>query len=178
MGSFVFGLDGDDAAVFDRTLEFVNRTGIDLVVANIIQPYPGTGTFRDAAASSDFLPCATAQADSDVAMDFNWPLFDGAHVLVRPKGMTVRQLQEGYYYFLREAYSLAGIMRRFRGEGNDPGGAAVHFSRNYVVSRYGMAKTAHALRRKNSAPVIAQRSPDGAASAELHAAASRTGEML
>jgi len=166
MGSFVFGLDGDDATVFDRTLEFINRTGIDLVVANIIQPYPGTGTFRDAVAGADFLPCATAPADSDVAMDFNWPLFDGAHVLVRPKGMTVRQLQEGYYYFLREAYSLTGITRRFRREGNDPGGAAVHFARNYIVSRYGMVKTAHALRRSNTPPVIAEASPDGVASAE------------
>ena len=169
MGSFVFGLDGDDATVFDRTLEFINRTGIDLVVANIIQPYPGTGTFRDAVAGSDFLPCATSPAHSDVAMDFNWPMFDGAHVLVRPKGMTVRQLQEGYYYFLREAYSLTGILRRFRREGNDPGGAFVHFARNYVVSRYGMVKTAHALRRNNTAPVIAERSPDGVASAELRA---------
>ena len=94
-------------------------------------------------------------------MDFNWPLFDGAHVLVRPKGMTVRQLQEGYYYFLREAYSLTGIARRFRREGNDPGGAAVHFARNYVVSRYGMVKTAHALRRRRPAPILAEAGPAG-----------------
>ncbi|HET9481878.1 MAG TPA: cobalamin-dependent protein, partial [Candidatus Polarisedimenticolia bacterium] len=178
MGSFVFGLDGDDATVFDRTLEFVSRTGIDLVVANIIQPYPGTGTFRDAVAGSDFLPCATAQAGSDVAMDYNWPLFDGAHVLVRPRGMTEQQLQEGYYYFLREAYSLAGILRRYRREGTDPGGAAVHFARNYMVSRYGMVKTAHALRRKRAAPAIAASGAGGGASATLPATASRTREMV
>lgn len=178
MGSFVFGLDGDDATVFDRTLEFVNRTGIDLVVANIIQPYPGTGTFRDAVSGSDFLPCAAAQADSDVAMDYNWPLFDGAHVLVRPRGMTVSQLQEGYYHFLREAYSLTGIMRRFRRDGRDPGGAPVHFARNYVVSRYGMVKTAHALRRKHTARAPATGASEGEVSPELRAAASRTGELL
>jgi hypothetical protein len=178
MGSFVFGLDGDDASVFDRTLEFVNKTGIDLVVANIIQPYPGTGTFRDAVAGSDFLPCASAQADSDVAMDYNWPLFDGAHVLVRPRGMTISQLQEGYYDFLREAYSLAGIARRFRREGRDPGGAPAHFARNYVVSRYGMVKTAHALRTKRAAPSPATGTREGEAPAKLRAAASRTGESL
>ena len=151
MGSFVFGLEGDDPTVFDRTLEFAYKTGLDLVVANIIQPYPGTGTFRDAVAGSDFLPCATPPADSDVAMDYNWPLFDGAHALVRPKGMTVRQLQEGYAYFLREAYSLSGMLRRFRPDGKIPGGAAVHFMRNYMVSRYGLVKTSHALRRKGTA---------------------------
>lgn len=146
MGAFVFGLDGDDASSFDRTLEFIYDTGIDFVVANIIQPYPGTGTFKDALEARDFLPWTACPPRSDVAMDFNWPLFDGAHVLIRPKGMTIDALQEGYYYFLREAYSLTGIARRFRGAAIDVPGFATHFARNYLVSRYGMLKTAHAIR--------------------------------
>jgi len=146
MGAFVFGLDGDDASSFDQTLEFVYQTGIDFIVANIIQPYPGTGTFTDAVKGNDLLPWAYCPPDSDVAMDYNWPLFDGAHVLIRPKGMTAEQLQEGYRYFLREAYSLTGIMRRFRGGAlNLPSGIS-HFLRNYLVSRYGMTKVAHAIR--------------------------------
>ena len=153
MGAFVFGLDGDGPSSFDRTLEFINDTGIDFVVANIIQPYPGTGTFRDAVAGDGFVPWARCPAHADVAMDYNWPLFDGAHVLVRPNGMTVDQLQEGYYYFLREAYSLTGILRRHRGPAHDLLGTAAHFARNYLLSRYGMIKTAHALRRKSAKPV-------------------------
>jgi hypothetical protein len=86
-------------------------------------------------------------------MDYNWPLFDGAHVLIQPKGMSSEQLQEGYYYFLREAYSLTGIMRRFRGGAFDVGRAISHFMRNYLVSRYGMLKVSHAIRRKSVAPV-------------------------
>ena len=86
-------------------------------------------------------------------MDYNWPLFDGAHVLIRPKGMTVDQLQEGYYYFLREAYSLTGILRRFRGHAYEVPRAASHFARNYLLSRYGMIKTAHAIRRRSVKPV-------------------------
>jgi radical SAM superfamily enzyme YgiQ (UPF0313 family) len=156
MGAFVFGLDGDDSSCFDRTLEFIDDSGIDFVVANIIQPYPGTGTFRDAVADDSFLPAARCPAGSDVGMDYNWPLFDGAHVLIRPKGMTVDQLQEGYYHFLHEAYSLTGILRRFRGRVYDLPGAASHFARNYLLSRYGMIKTAHALRRKSATPVGAE----------------------
>jgi len=156
MGAFVFGLDGDDPSSFDRTLEFIYGTGIDFIVANIIQPYPGTGTFKDAVAGDDFLPWARCPEDADVAMDYNWPLFDGAHVLIRPKGMTVDQLQEGYYYFLREAYSLTGILRRFRGRAYDVPRAASHFARNYLLSRYGMIKTAHAIKRKGATPVGAQ----------------------
>jgi radical SAM superfamily enzyme YgiQ (UPF0313 family) len=156
MGAFVFGLDGDDPSAFDRTLEFVYSTGIDYVVANIIQPYPGTGTFRDALAGGDLLPWTECPPDADVGMDYNWPLFDGAHVLIRPKRMTVDQLQEGYYYFLREAYSLTGIMRRFRGRVFDVPRAATHFGRNYLVSRYGMIKTSHAIRRKGARAVGAE----------------------
>jgi len=88
-----------------------------------------------------------------VAMDYNWPLFDGAHVLIRPKGMTVDQLQEGYYYFLREAYSLRGIFRRYRGPSYELAQASSHFIRNYMVSRYGMNKTAHAIKRKGTKAV-------------------------
>jgi hypothetical protein len=153
MGAFVFGLDGDDASCFDRTLEFVEETGIDFVVANIIQPYPGTGTFRSAVAGRDFLPWAACPADSDVAMDYNWPLFDGAHVLIRPKGITIDDLQTGYYRFLRQTYSPGGIMRRFRGEALDLPRAVTHFARNYLLSRYGMLKTAHAIRRKSAKAV-------------------------
>ena len=153
MGAFVFGLEGDDPSIFDRTLEFTYDTGIDFVVANIIQPYPGTGTFKDAVLGNDFLPWAYCPPGSDVAMDYNWPLFDGAHVLVRPKRMTVDQLQEGYYYFLREAYSLGGIRRRFRGGVSNLLGSVPHFARNYLLSRYGMIKTAHAIRRKGAGPV-------------------------
>jgi len=65
----------------------------------------------------------------------------------------VDELQEGYYYFLREAYSLSGILRRFRGGANVVRSAFWHFARNYGVSRYGMIKTAHAIRRKGTRPV-------------------------
>ena len=150
MGAFVFGLDGDDSSVFDRTLEFLYETKIDSVVANIIQPYPGTRTFYEAVRGNDLLPCASCPPDSDISMDYNWPLFDGAHVLIRPRGMTVDQLQDGYYYFLQEAYSLSGIGRRSRARWYDIGQAFTHFARNHLISRYALTKTAHALRRKKT----------------------------
>ncbi|HZI94482.1 MAG TPA: cobalamin-dependent protein [Patescibacteria group bacterium] len=165
MGAFVFGLEGDDPSSFDRTLEFIYETGIDYVVANIIQPYPGTGTFRDAVDADAFLPEARCPSDSDVTMDYNWALFDGAHVLIRPKGMTVEQLQEGYYYFLREAYSLSGIMRRFKPGTRSVGAAASHMTRNYLLSRYGMNKTHHAIKRRSRqkpdmpAPILEELQP-------------------
>jgi hypothetical protein len=156
MGAFVFGLDDDDASVFDRTLEFVYRNGIDYVTANIIQPYPGTGTFLDAVAGGSLLPCAACPPGSDVAMDYNWPLFDGAHVLIRPKRMTETELEDGYFRFLKEAYSLRGIARRYDAAlASSRTGWLHHLATNYLMSRYSLAKTAYALKRR--APKEARR---------------------
>ncbi len=151
MGAFVFGLDDDDESVFDRTLEFVYKNGIEYITANIIQPYPGTGTFIDAVAAGDLLPCAASPADSDVAMDYNWPLFDGAHVLIRSKKLTEAQLEDGYFHFLKESYSMRGIFKRYDGESAaSRSGLPHHFITNYLMSRYGLMKTAYALKRPAS----------------------------
>lgn len=162
MGAFVFGLDEDDDSVFDRTLEFARRNGLDYITANIIQPYPGTGTFTDAVTAGDLLPCTACPPDSDVLMDYNWPLFDGAHVLIRPKRMTEEQLLEGYFHFLRESYSLRGIARRYdRTLPSSQSGFTHHFVSNYLMSRYSMAKTAYALKRRAPKP---RRAPHTASS--------------
>jgi hypothetical protein len=149
MGAFVFGLDEDDASVFDKTLEFVHDNAIDYITANIIQPYPGTGTFDDAVASGELLSCTACPAGSDVAMEYNWPLFDGAHVLIRTKGMSEMQLQEGYFHFMKEAYSLKGIVSRYDADlPSSRAGFIHHMVSNYLMSRYGLSKTASALKRK------------------------------
>jgi hypothetical protein len=41
-GSFVFGMDGDDAAVFDCTVEWATGQGIETATFHILTPYPGT----------------------------------------------------------------------------------------------------------------------------------------
>ena len=46
-----------------------------------------------------------------------------------------------------------GIVRRYRGHAYDVPWAISHFTRNYLMSRYGMIKTAHAIRRKGAKPV-------------------------
>ena len=41
-GSFVFGMDDDDATVFDRTVEWAIAQGIETATFHILTPYPGT----------------------------------------------------------------------------------------------------------------------------------------
>src|SRR6266511_1897907 len=46
-GSFVFGLDGDDAVVFARTVDWAVEQGITTSTFHILTPYPGTALFTE-----------------------------------------------------------------------------------------------------------------------------------
>ena len=45
-GSFVFGMDGDDGSVFERTVEWAIEQGIETATFHILTPYPGTALYR------------------------------------------------------------------------------------------------------------------------------------
>lgn len=110
-GCFVFGLDGDTDRVFDETLEFVFKAGIDLPRFAIATPFPNTPLYR--------------MLDRDqriVNKDWGW--YDGQHVVFRPNGMTADRLYEGTKYVWHEAYKLSSIARRI---------ASSAASRNLIV---------------------------------------------
>ena len=44
-GSFVFGMDEDDASVFDRTVDWAIGQGIETATFHILTPYPGTALY-------------------------------------------------------------------------------------------------------------------------------------
>ena len=97
--SFVFGLDGDDASVFDRTVEWVVRNRIETVTSHILTPYPGTALY------------ARMRSEGRIT-DNNLSHYDTAHVVFRPKEMSAQELYEGYQKVYRDIYSFAGILRR------------------------------------------------------------------
>ena len=45
-GSFVFGMDGDDPSVFERTVEWAIEQGIETATFHILTPYPGTALYK------------------------------------------------------------------------------------------------------------------------------------
>ena len=49
-GSFVFGMDGDDGSVFERTVEWAIEHGIETATFHILTPYPGTALYSRMAA--------------------------------------------------------------------------------------------------------------------------------
>jgi radical SAM superfamily enzyme YgiQ (UPF0313 family) len=98
-GCFVFGMDGDDPSIFERTVEFVDKAAIDLPRFAVATPFPGTPLFRQLESEGRLLTR-------------DWRYYGGQNVLYRPKLMTVEQLQEGVRWAWRQTYSLPSMARR------------------------------------------------------------------
>ena len=99
MGSFMFGLDGDDLGVFKRTVDFVNATKIDSVLYHILTPFPGTKLYEEMDRQGRI-------------HDRDWSHYDTGHSVIHPQGMTSEELQNGWYWAVRETYKLPNILRR------------------------------------------------------------------
>jgi radical SAM superfamily enzyme YgiQ (UPF0313 family) len=96
--SFVFGIDGDDSDVFDRTTEWAVSQGIETATFHILTPYPGTALHRRLTAEGRMLTS-------------DWDLYDTRHVVFQPRGMTVDELERGYWRAYRDFYSWRSITR-------------------------------------------------------------------
>lgn len=97
-GSFVFGLDDDDPDVFDRTVEWAVKQGITTATFHIATPYPGTAFYKAIEAQNRLL-------------HRNWKAYDTRHAVFQPRGMSVKQLEEGYWRAYAQFYSWKNLVR-------------------------------------------------------------------
>ncbi len=94
--SFVFGMEDDDAMVFDRTVEWAVARGIETATFHIMTPYPGTGLYQQMRAQNRLLHS-------------NWDLYDTRHVVYQPARLTRDELEAGYWRAYREFYAWKNI---------------------------------------------------------------------
>jgi radical SAM superfamily enzyme YgiQ (UPF0313 family) len=97
-GSFVFGMDGDDASVFARTVEWAIDHGIETATFHILTPYPGTALHA-------------RMASQGRLTTHDWDLYDTRHAVFRPARMSVEELERGYHRAYREFYRWRSIAR-------------------------------------------------------------------
>jgi radical SAM superfamily enzyme YgiQ (UPF0313 family) len=97
-GSFVFGMDEDDASVFDRTVAWAVGEGIETATFHILTPYPGTALFQRMEAAGRIL-------------HRDWELYDTRHVVFETRGMRAEELEAGYWRAYREFYRWGSILR-------------------------------------------------------------------
>ena len=107
LGCFIFGFDGEDPSVFERTVEFVNNSHLDIVLYSVYTPFPGTNAWAQLNAQGRILTT-------------NWSRYDGRHVVFSPAGMTVEDLQDGFYYAWNQTYGVSSILKRVIGAATLP----------------------------------------------------------
>lgn len=98
-GCFVFGHDGDDKDVFERTVEFIDKAAIDLPRLALVTPFPNTALYHKMKREGRIL-------------HEDWRYFDTQHVVFKPSKMTPDQLLEGHLWAWREVYRLPMVAKR------------------------------------------------------------------
>ena len=97
-GSFVFGMDGDDGSVFERTVEWAIDQGIETATFHILTPYPGTALYSRMAAQGRITI-------------HDWDRYDTRHTVFRPAQMSADDLEHGYRRAYRDFYRWGSIVR-------------------------------------------------------------------
>jgi radical SAM superfamily enzyme YgiQ (UPF0313 family) len=103
-GSFVFGMDGDDGSVFDRTVAWAIGQGIETATFHILTPYPGTALHD------------RMRRDRRILHE-DWALYDTRHSVFRPARLTPEALERGYWHAYESFYKWSSI---FRGASTKP----------------------------------------------------------
>jgi len=99
MASLIFGLDNDTPEKVEWTVEQLIRHGIDTMIPWLLTPIPRTPVYDDCKREERLL-------------HEDYSLYDGAHVVIRPKRMTPDELRDAFWAGLRRFYSLGPIVRR------------------------------------------------------------------
>ena len=96
----VFGFDQDTPQIFEDTLDFLERAGIQNATFNILTPFPGTPLYRRMESEGRIL-------------SRDWRKYNSRHdVVFQPKQMSVDELLAGFRYVNERFYSLSSITKR------------------------------------------------------------------
>ncbi len=90
LANFVYGFDGDDKSVFERTVEFVERHKMDAYFT-ILTPYPRT-RLRE------------RLMEEGRILHSDWSLYDTVHCVIRPKLMEPEEMEEGLRWAYQQIY--------------------------------------------------------------------------
>ncbi|MCL4498998.1 MAG: B12-binding domain-containing radical SAM protein [Chloroflexi bacterium] len=99
IGCFVFGFDEEDDKIFERTVDFVNRTNIEVPQFTALTPYPGT-VLRE-------------RLEREGRIIHNrWEKYDVGHVVFQPLNKSPEELLRRYRKACTETYTWGRMARR------------------------------------------------------------------
>lgn len=99
IGSFIFGFDYDDEAVFEHTVRFCERSKIELPIFFILTPVPGTRLYQ------------RMEKEGRIAHQ-DWSRYNGSNVVFKPKLLSEETLFNGYAWAFQETYSYRSMAKR------------------------------------------------------------------
>ncbi|MBI2844211.1 MAG: radical SAM protein [Armatimonadetes bacterium] len=91
-GMFVLGADNDTTRTIRDTVKFALKHRIDTVQLMSLTPLPGTPYFKK-------------MEDEDRLLTRDWSLYDGHHVVYRPKNMSAYEMQKEMVLAIKKFYS-------------------------------------------------------------------------
>ena len=100
MGGFILGFDTDREDVFDRLVDFIQKSAIPIAMVGLLQAMPGTQLFRRLSREGRILHAGGGN-NTDCELNF------------RPR-MNAAKLVEGYQSVLRRIYSREAYYKRVR----------------------------------------------------------------
>ena len=96
----VFGFDHDTEMVFDETLDFLERSGVQNATFNILTPFPGTRLYERLSREGRILTR-------------DWSKYNGrTDVVFQPRHLSPEALLNGFRYVNERFYSWRSIYRR------------------------------------------------------------------
>lgn len=96
----VFGFDHDTPEIFETTIDFLEKAGVQNATFNILTPFPGTPLFQRMEAEGRILTR-------------DWRKYNSRHdVVYEPRGMSVSELLAGYRYANERFYSFSSTAKR------------------------------------------------------------------
>lgn len=112
--SFVFGMDQDDAQVFQRTVDWALEMGVTTATFHILTPYPGTRLYERLKSEGRLLT-------------EDWDRYNTREVVFQPKHMSTEVLKAGYDQAYRSFYEWRSIVRSSMVHMDRPSHALRHF---------------------------------------------------
>jgi radical SAM superfamily enzyme YgiQ (UPF0313 family) len=98
-GMFIIGSDEDTPETIRETIRFSIKNRVDSAQFMMLTPLPGTETFQ------------TLEQENRL-LTRRWDLYDGTHVVFKPRSMTAEELQKVAYQALSSFYSWRAILKR------------------------------------------------------------------
>ncbi len=97
-GMFVLGADNDTLQTVTDTADFAMDMGLDTIQLCALTPFPGTAVYEE-------------MMKEGRVLHRNWDLYDGLHVVTRPKKMTPYELQLGIIENMKRFYTLMNAFK-------------------------------------------------------------------